>query len=158
MVSTKWGQIAVALLFVLLFTTGCGGANPQPGAVFAGPMEPGTAGDNASIEGGELEFTIAENGEGIATLTYALGGSTCIPKEGVVMEGGDRSSTVEATQPFPIQGGSFEVDMGDIILKGKFNSPTEASGTMEVSITSVDSILGSFTCDYGTLNWSAQMK
>ena len=158
MLSTKWGQIAVALMLVLLLTTGCGGANPQPGAVFAGTLEPGAAGDNASIAGGELEFTISENGDGITSLTYALNGLTCIPKEGVVMEGGDRSTTMEATQPFPIEGGSFEVDMSDIVVNGKFSSPTEASGTMKVSITSQDSTLGSFTCDYGVLNWSAQMK
>ena len=160
MLRTKWFKTAVVLMLAALLITGCGGAKPQPGAVFAGTLEPGAAGDNASIAGGDLEFTIAGDGAGIATVTYALKDMTCsIASGGVMITSEGWSSTMEAVQPIIIEGGSFEVNMGDITLKGKFSSATEARGTMKVKTTTFDSTLGrSYTCDYGVLNWSAQMK
>jgi hypothetical protein len=64
------------------------------------------------------------------------------------------SSTTETQSVFPVTNGNIAISLarGDQI-KGRFTSPTAASGTIDLT---VDPGIGGTPCDLGTWNWSAK--
>jgi hypothetical protein len=73
------GVICLPLIVFLVTSCGFGqtGPAPQPGAVFSGDLTQISTGKNTSANGGEIQFTISEDGEAIASLAYSLVGDKC---------------------------------------------------------------------------------
>ena len=157
-------QSVICSTLILLMVSGCNGTSavePQPGATFSGPMEISSSGmgSNVTVDGGEIEFTVTEDGAAIASITYNLINEVCTNDTKNTRREGGMSSSVRSNPPTPIKNGNFEFDSGDININGTFTSATEASGTIKMS-SEVESEVEQnyFTCDYGTWNWSAIVK
>ena len=160
MTSRELMQQIFGLTLIVLLLTGCGGAavSPQPGATFSGLMEVGTSGmgSNVTADGGEIEFTVSEDGTAIASTTYMLNNAACTNDQNNPRVEGAWASSVTSFPPPPIENGKFEIEAAEgILIKGNFTSETEAKGTIEISTKEVDGLL---TCDFGTWNWSAIAK
>jgi len=144
---------------MLLMLAACSGGSsntPQAGAVFSGILEIDEPGTNASAGGGEIEFTIAEDGASIATLTYSISDIECAnPSRSIVMTSGGRSSTITLVQPVIITNGSFEFDFGEIAVAGEFTSSTEATGSFNMSTVEDAGMGNQLKCDFGTWMWFA---
>ena len=114
---------------------------PQPGAILTGPIEISEKASSATIF-----LSISEDGVSIASVGIALVDLKC-----------DGFSAGSMTQDF---GGPFPVAEGDIAaslsgggeIKGRFTSPTEASGTINLILE----IPFGGTCDLGRWDWSAK--
>jgi hypothetical protein len=132
----RLGFIAVGLVLAL---AACGDDGPSvelaPGGTFSGAF---TAVDG--VGPGEVSFTLNDTGSGIvvARLDPGFSGLQC-PNGGVIESGGFQ---VEYGPRLPISGESFS----DAGWSGTFSSPTEVSGTYELS--------EDYDCDV-TLEWSA---
>jgi len=146
----------IGSFLIILLVIGCGGASPHPGATFSGPMEISSSGmgSNVTADGGEIEFTVTEDGAGIDSTIYNLINAVCSNDEKTRVVEGAWSKGVQSFPPPPIENGSFEIVASDgVIIKGNFNSATEANGTIEISTEE-----GQLVCDFGTWNWSAIVK
>jgi hypothetical protein len=79
------------------------------------------------------------------------------PLKPVKCSGGSLESVGELTQnldgPFAVKEGNIDGEE----LKGKFISPTEANGTINI-VVEFSIFSNSITCDFGTWNWSAKAK
>jgi hypothetical protein len=153
------------LTMIMVLTTGCGGSSavqPQPGATFSGPMELSASGvgSNVTVNGGEIEFTVANDGSGVVSSTYSLKNALCVNEQKNTRVSGGSNYLVSKNPPVPIVKGKFEFEAGDYIIKGDFTSETEANGTIEIYSFEMETLnTGNyFTCDFGTWNWSASVK
>jgi len=153
------------LTMILVFATGCGGASsiqPQPGATFSGPMELSASGvgSNVTVNGGEIEFTVTDDGSGVVSSTYSLKNATCVNEQKNTRVGGGSIYLASKQLPAPVGKGKFEFGTMDYIIKGTFTSATEANGTIEIYSFEMETLnTGNyFTCDFGTWNWSASVK
>lgn len=161
------------LMLIVLLLAGCSEADatptsvpptatripsPQPGAVFSGLMEISTSGmgSNVTADGGEIEFTVSEDGTAIASTTYILINAVCTNEQKNPRVEGAWASSVKSFPPPPIENGKFEFEASEgILIKGNFTSETEAKGTIEISTIEANGML---TCDFGIWNWSAVAK
>ena len=151
----RWSGLTCMLL--ILAACGGGGSNaPSGGAIFSGLMEIDKQGENASAGGAEIEFSIAEDGGSIATLTYSLSDIECAnPSRSIVMTSGGRSSTITLVEPVTIKNGAFEFDSFGLTVNGTFTSSTEAEGTFSMT-TEEDAGMGNrLSCDFGVWSWIA---
>jgi len=152
------GLFFMLTLVLLAACSAGGGVDIMAGATLSGELTPQEAGENGTAAGGDIEFTISEDGQGVASLSYNLNGDSCAAG-GITVQGVGSSS--QRTPPPEIKNGSFEWEDSDILVKGSFTSPTEASGTITITVQhSVQTSLNSpareqITCDYGTWAWTA---
>lgn len=170
MISKQMLQWIIGVVLVMWLLVGCGVASvkPQPGATFTGPLELIRSGTNGRVSSGELEITIAEDGTGIASVSFTLSNMNCSNESGSIKITSDGlSTTTTFTQPAAIANGKFELDIGgsdeEIKIDGLFTSPTEANATIQISTTTTvappgTSLRESISCDYGSWNWSGEVK
>ena len=150
--------VKVFLLLVTgMFLIGCGSSQvskPQFGAVFSGELTQASPGKNTSAGGGTIEFTISDDGESVASISFSLFGDTCWNESKTTTRTGVGYLTTKNPPP-PINKDGFVWEDDDIVVKAVFTSSTEASGTMTISTKDMSSQL---TCDYGTWDWNANVK
>jgi len=150
-------QSLIGSTLIILLVIGCGGgASPQPGAAFSGPMEISSngMGSNVTADGGDIAFTVTEDGAAIESTTYNLENAVCTNDEKTIEVQGAWSIGVQSFPPPPIENGSFEIVASDgVLIKGNFTSATEANGTIDISSNE-----GNLVCDFGTWNWTAIVK
>ncbi|MEN6524040.1 MAG: hypothetical protein ABFD14_09990 [Anaerolineaceae bacterium] len=170
MTSKQMLQWIIGIMLVMGTLVGCGVAQvkPQPGATFSGPLELIRSGTNGKVSSGELEITIAEDGTSIISVTFSLSNMICSNESGGIKITSDGfSTTTTFSQPAAIANGKFELDIGgsdeEIRIDGQFTSPTEANATVQISTTTIvappgTSLRESISCDYGSWNWSGEVK
>ncbi|OGO33444.1 MAG: hypothetical protein A2Z16_01035 [Chloroflexi bacterium RBG_16_54_18] len=170
MISKKRLQWIGGVVLVMWLLVGCGVASvkPHPGATFTGPLELIRSGTNGEVGGGELEITIAEDGTGISSVSFTLSNMNCSNESGSINIASDGiSKTTTFSQPAAIANGKFELDIGgideEINIDGLFTSPTEANATIQISTTTTvappgTSLKETISCDYGSWNWSGEVK
>lgn len=123
---------------------------PQPGSVLAGNI-----GLNKTDNDATIEFKISEDGTHIIHLFVSIIGSLECP--GVSMgEGAQVGQGLRG--PFLISEGTIDTDLpSGGAFKGRFTSPTEASGTIEIQ--GVPLLKGIAEClELGELNWTAEAE
>ena len=147
----------LALGLLLFIACGSPSDQPLPGAIYSGALQVSEEGRNATAKGGEIEFTLTQDGTGIASVGYSLNDFVCTIHN-VVIQGDGWTSRIESVQTVPIEKGSFKFELGDISVNGKFSSGTKASGTMKISKEEQPAGGPSHTCDYGTWYWSAAVR
>jgi hypothetical protein len=155
--NTKQRITIVLVLLTSLVISGCGSSQVpklQSGATFSGDLTQDSPGDNTSAGGGRIEFTISDDGESIASLSYSLFGDTCWNESRTTTRTGVGYTTTQNPPP-PINNEGFVWKDNYIAVKAVFISSTEASGTMAISIKDMSSQL---TCHYGTWDWNANVK
>jgi hypothetical protein len=139
------------LLLVVLLTlaiAGCGGdgapgASPQPGAVLAGPIE-----ISGKADSGTINLTVSEDGASITSVEVTLTDLNC--------DGFSAGSwTMGRGGVFPVAKGNIAASPSGIgQIKGRFTSPTAASGSIDLAL---DWYYGGGACEkLGTWNWSAE--
>lgn len=116
---------------------------PQPGANLAGPIEISGKATSATIS-----FTISEDGSSIASVSIALVELKC--------DGFSADLLIQDLGgPFPLSEGNIAASLsGGGEIKGRFTSPTEASGTINLILE----IPFAGTCDLGRWDWSAKAE
>jgi hypothetical protein len=154
----------IILILTLLLLTACTGGSsvePQASATYSSKLTVTEAGENGTATGGEIEFTISEDGAGIASLSYNLTSDSCIA-DGITIQGVGTSS--RKMPPPEVKNGTFIWEDENVQVEGTFTSSTEASGTITITIqhnvqTSINSpATKKITCDYGTWTWDASME
>ena len=113
--------LLLLIVGLVLSITGCGGDGPpKPGAVLTGPIE---SSENAT--GGTMTLTVSDDGASITRAKVTLTGVKC-------RDFPPRSPTTDIRSDFPVTKGNIAISLprGDQI-KGRFTSPTEASGTID---------------------------
>lgn len=163
--TVRKSQLACVFLILTLFLLsacgGDGGIDLKAGATFSGELTVKEAGENGTANRGEIEFTISEDGTGIASMSYTLSGDSC-SEDGISVQG--VGTTSKRTPPPEVKNGSFVWEDADIHVEGAFTSPTEASGIITITVQhSVQTSINSparkqITCDYGTWAWNASVK
>ena len=141
-------KLFLFLLVAALVLAGCGGgsAQPKPGATFSGPIE--ISADKA--ESANLFFTVSDDGTAITKIGISFTNFKC-----EVMSAG--SMSLNSGGNFPITNG-LDLSPSNIgQIKGKFNSPTKASGTIDIKLE-INTGFGTATCELGTFKWSAEAK
>jgi hypothetical protein len=107
---------------------------------------------------GTIALVLSDDGSSITQVNVTITNSSAECSNGSKGTVGFGSMEVSFSGPWPITDGNIDASLfkgGE--LKGKFTSPTEASGTIHV-LGGV-SLLGSpHTCDFGTWNWDAKAK
>jgi len=145
------------LLVMSMVLAACGSSqipNLQPGVVFSGDLTQVTSGKNTSADGGMIEFTISDNGESIASISYSLFGDMCWNESKTTTRTGVGYKLTKNPPP-PVDKSGFVWEDDGIVVKASFTSSTDASGSIAISISDMSSQL---TCDYGTWDWNANMK
>lgn len=149
------------LMLILVLLAACnavGGIDIEAGATLSGELTPQEAGENGTASGGDIQFTISDDGQGIVSMSYNLNGDSCVAG-GITVQGVGTSS--QRTPPPEVKNGKFVWEDADILVTGSFTSPTEATGTITITVQhSVQTSLNSpareqITCDYGTWAWHA---
>ncbi len=152
------------LVFALLtfLTSGCNRSSapsasqaisPQPGSSFTGNLE----GENETGSG-TISFDISVDGTAINNLNITLNDSSANCGGASTGTLGFGQLALPFTGPYLIKEGSFSIEISKTGgLNGKFTSPTEASGSINL-ILDVTLFGNSQTCDFGTWNWSAKLK
>lgn len=144
-------------LVIGMFLVACGSSQTpklQPGATYSGELTQASPGKNTSAGGGTIEFTISDDGESVASISFSLFGDTCWNESKTTTRTGVGYKLTKNPPP-PITKGGFVWEDTDIVVKASFTSPTEASGAIAISISDMSSQL---TCDYGTWDWNANVK
>jgi len=132
-------------ILVVILLAACGPkakpVAPRPGATFTGPIEiSGKAGS------GTISQNISEDGASITSVAVTLKELKC--------DGFSAGSmTKEASDSFPVTDGEVVASLSGIgELRGRFSSPTEPSGTINLTLE----IPYAGSCKLGTWNWSAK--
>ena len=138
-------RLSLVMVITALTLAACGGAQPKPGATFTGPIEIGT--DKASSA--TLSFTVSEDGIMITEVSVSLTEVKCDGmSSGMLM--------LRSAGDFDLSGSNLNISPSNIgEIKGRFTSPTEASGTVKLSLK-IDVLGSTFVCDLGTWNWHAE--
>ena len=144
-------KVSLLLLIVggVISMTACGGGEgapataPLPGAVLTGPIE-----ISGKASGGTIGLTVAQDGASITSVKITLMDLNC--------DGFSAGSlTKEAGGVFPAAKGNVVASPSGIgEVKGRFTSPTVASGTIDLVLE----IPYDGTCNLGTWNWSAKTE
>jgi hypothetical protein len=122
--------------------------DPQPGAILKGSIE-----DSENASGMMMSLELSEDGTSITTLTFILTSVSKCEGMNITISEGSEMSLAEAG-PFPVTEGRIDASLpngGE--LKGRFISPTEASGTITVK-----GLAYSDACQIGPSNWSAKAE
>lgn len=133
----------LVLLAVLLVA--CGGTSmPEPGSTFSGPID-----ISGGASSGTFTFTVSDDGAAITFVGFSLTDVRC---DG--FSAGSWASQASG-MPFPIRDGSINVSSSSIgEAEGRFTSPTEASGTIDLR---PELSFGQTTrCELGEWEWSAE--
>ncbi len=134
----------------------------QADAVFVGPMTISSRGQNASAQGGEIEFTTSADGTALVSMSYSLieGECTYVSGSSTTTVSGSSKSTLFFEEPVPITNGRFTVDSMGVRAKGTLTSPSEANGeiTIEKEEMMTSPTYQTFVCQYGTWTWTASVK
>jgi hypothetical protein len=158
------GVICLPLIVFLVTSCGFGqtGPAPQPGAVFSGDLTQISTGKNTSANGGEIQFTISEDGKAITSMSYSLIGDKCWDETQSITAQGV-GAKISRNPPPPISNGGFIWEDNEVKVNAVFTSSTEASGSMTISV--MHNITDPFShrstklvCDYGTWEWNASVK
>ncbi len=138
--------LLLLIVGAILPLTACGGdgapaTSPQPGAVLTGPVE-----ISGKASSGTISLTVSEDGASITSVGITLTDLKC--------DGFSAGSfTKEAGGEFPAAKGKVAASLSGIgEINGRFTSPTEASGTIELALE----IPYAEPCKLGTSNWSAK--
>jgi len=112
---------------IMLFVTACGeGAAPvapQPGTLFTGPLE-----ITAQASSGTISLTVSKQGTAITFVGITLNDLKCEHFSAGTF-------TKETGGTFPVAGGEVEASPSGIgKIDGRFTSPTEASGTIDLAL------------------------
>jgi len=145
------------LLAMSIFLTACGSSQTpelQPGTIFSGELTQVNPGKNTSADGGMIEFTISDDGESIASLSFSLLGDECWNESRTTTRSGVGYKLTKNPPP-NINKNGFVWEDDDIVVKALFTSPSDANGSIAISINDMSSQL---TCDYGTWDWNASVK
>ncbi len=114
---------------------------PQPGATLTGAIK-----ISGKATSGTISLTISEDGASITSVGITLMDLTC--------DGFSAGSmTKKSEAPFPVAQGNIVASppgLGEI--KGRFTSPTEANGTVNLTLE----IPFAGTCELGIWDWSAK--
>ena len=113
---------------------------PQPGATLSGPMEHTGEASEGSASSGAIELVISSDGTSIEKAKIILQQLKCPQMSG-------SSAELNYQGPWVIEAGKIDISQQEI--KGKFSSPTQASGTLHLVALTPDK------CDLGTWNWEA---
>jgi hypothetical protein len=141
-------KLSICLLVAVLVLTGCGGsAQPKPGASFSGSIDI----DADKAESARLFFTISEDGTAVTKVGVSFTNFKCGG-----MSAGEMTSSTTANDPITDGLDISSSSIGQI--KGRFNSPTKASGTIHLDMKISTGMGGSISCDLGTWDWSAEAK
>ena len=138
--------LLIVIAGLILPIAACGGEGapvaPQPGAVLTGPFE---ISDKASS--GTISLTVSADGASITSVGITLNDLKC--------DGFSAGSlTKEGGGTFPVADGKIVASVSGIgKLDGRFTSPTEASGTIDLIL---EIPFGGGTCKLGAQNWSAK--
>lgn len=140
--------LTIGLLVTALVLAGCGGGSAQPkaGATFSGPIQI----DADKAESAYLSFTISEDGTSITKVGVSFTNFKC-----EVMSAG--SISMNSGGNFPITDGLDLSPLNIGQIKGRFSSPTKASGTIDLKLK-ISTGFGSADCDMGTWEWTAEAK
>jgi hypothetical protein len=124
-------------------------ANPQPGATFTGDIKSSETKDK-----GTINLIVSEDGTSITQVDVTVMDYSPECSGGSIS--GTDIQTLFFYGPFPITESNIEASISkDGKLKGKFTSPTEASGTIDL-VTEFSVLGSSMTCDFGTWEWGAK--
>lgn len=155
---------SVILVFALLtfLTSGCNrtsapsaaqAISPQPGSSFTGNLE-----GEKEAGSGTISFDISEDGTAINNLNITLNDSSANCGGASTGTLGFGQLSLPFDGPYLIKEGNFSLVISKSgELKGKFVSPTEASGSINL-ILEITLFGNAQTCDFGTWNWSAKLK
>jgi len=142
----SWLLLVVVALVLSITACGEGASSvaPQSGAVLTGPLE---ISDKASS--GTISLTVSEKGTSIASVSVTLNDLKC---ERFSAD----SFTKEVGDAFPVADGKVVASLSGIgKINGRFTSPTEASGTIDLVL---EIPFGGGTCELGTRNWSVEAQ
>ena len=117
--------------------------SPTPEWSFSGPIAI-SEGASSAI----LHFAVSEDGSSITSVGVTLSNVEC---DGMLAE----SMSTASSGRFPITEGEFEVSASGLgELQGRFTSPTEASGVIDLRWEG--SVLGqTLVCELGEWDWTA---
>ena len=134
----------------------------QANAIFVGPMRISSRGENASANGGEIEFTTSADGTALVSMSYSLfsGKCTYVSSSSTTTVSGSSKSTLYFNEPVPIEEGKFAFNLMGVRANGELGSPTEAEG--EITIDKEETMAAPpyerFVCHYGTWTWTASVE
>lgn len=127
--------------------------NPQLGATFIGAMEVSEAGSSGTASGGTVKLVISDDGSSITSAEIILTDLKCPSSSS-----GSTTLTVgDPAHSTLINEGKIEIvasGLGKQSIEGQFTSPTEANGTMTMTLE----IPLEKPCDLGTWNWTAKAQ
>lgn len=142
----------------------------QGNATFAGPMTLTKAGTNGSADRGEIEFLTSANGTAIVSVSVTLYEMNCAYEYDVTFAGvrqsgsgteAGASGTLTYGKTAAIANGKFNFEAMGVQVSGRIISPTSAKGVISISSQVVVRGLppsANITCNYGTWEWSADVK
>lgn len=142
----------------------------QGDATYTGPMTLTKAGTNGSAERGEIEFLTSTDGTAIVSLSVTLYEMNCsyeydVTFAGVRQSGSGTEAAGSGTFTFnktsPITNGKFIFEVMGVQVNGLMISPTSAEGVISISKQVIVQGLppsADITCNYGTWDWSADVK
>ncbi len=136
------------LVPLVLILAGCAApTEPTPGATFSGPINI----DTQYASSATLRFTVSEDGTSLTRVEVEFADLKCES-----LSAGSMMSAVSGE--FPLEGGEIAAAPEGIgKLTGRFTSPTQASGT--ITLTLEQDIPGStLICEPGTWEWSAEAR
>jgi len=137
--------LLVFVIAALMLASCGGGTEPKPGATFTGPIRIG----NDKASSATIRFTISEDGSTIKSVGVTLNNVKC---------GGMTAGTLSVSSggDFKFSGGGLNISPSNIgVIKGRFTSPTEASGTVHLALK-LDVMGSTISCELGTWNWGAE--
>lgn len=153
--------IAFSLVLTALLLGACAaqaGASPQPGATFSGTLTIERPGTNGRALGGQISFTLSEDGTRIAELSYELEGDVCTD-EGVTVTG--TGATLRQDPPPQIADGAFIWSSEGVRVDGTFTATNRAEGTISLALEKEVQALGetvTLICDFGKWTWTAELE
>ena len=141
-------KLFLFLTIAALVLAGCGGGSAQPkaGATFSGPIHI----DAAKAESATLSFVVSGDGTAITKVGVSFVNLKC-----EVMSAG--AVSLSSGSSFPIADG-LDVSPANIgHITGKFNSPTKASGKIDLKLE-INTGFGKAKCELGEWEWTAEAK
>ena len=139
--------LSLVIVGLILPAAACGGegapaTGPKPFAVLTGPIE-----IREKASSGTITLTVSKDGASITSVNVTLTDFECSPPWA--------SYILETRDVSPVAEGNIVVSLSGLgEIKGRFTSPTEASGTIDLAALGRTFAAG--TCELGKSNWSAK--
>ena len=137
----------VLLIVSATIVAACGGPTPLGGATLSGPIE-----IDGVASSGTIAFTVSDDGQAITSVTVEL-------KD--VHGGGLSTGLTKSTSyvSIPVADGTIDASVGGIgVVKGRFTSSTEATGTIDLRLQDFAPGQPTQTYELGHWEWSAQIR